>query len=297
MKTTVEALILRNTILLNLEKALNASDPKELESWLNIVIVGGGATGVEIAGAMAEMKKFTIPKDYPDLKASEINIYLIEGSNKLLSAMSESASENAKKSLEKMGVNVLLQKRVVDYTENKIIFGDGNFISSQTVIWVSGVIANKFEGIDTALLGRGRRILVNSYNQINGFDHIFAIGDICLQTEPNYPNGHPQVAPVAIQQGDLLAKNLKSMMEKKALKPFKYHNQGTLATIGRNKAVADILGMHLRGFPAWVVWLVVHLRSILGVKNKIIVLLDWIWNYVTYDRSTRFIINPGKEKT
>lgn len=296
MKTAEEALKLRNTILLNLEEALNTVNPSEKEALMNIVIVGGGATGVEIAGALAEMKRFMIPKDYPDLHASEINIYLIEGSNQLLAAMSEGASVNSRLSLEKMGVKVLLNKKVVDYKNDQVICDDGNSIRAKTLIWVSGVIANSFEGIQPELLGRGKRIMVNEYNQVNGFDNVFAIGDICLQTEKNYPNGHPQVAPVAMQQGTLLAWNLKNLHQKKSIKAFKYNNQGTLATIGRNKAVADIRNIHLRGFTAWAVWMLVHLRSILGVRNKIVVLLDWVWNYFTYDRATRYIMfSPDKD--
>ncbi len=297
MKTLEEALMLRNTILMNLEKALNTNDPLEREALLNIVIVGGGATGVEIAGAISEMKRFIVPKDYPDLKVSDLNIYLIEGSGKLLANMSEKASANSKDSLSKMGVKVQLNTKVTGYEEGYVLFEDGGKILTQTLIWVSGVTSNHFEGIPAENIGRGGRIIVNEYNLVKNTDNIYAVGDICLQTEADYPNGHPQVAPVAIQQGKHLAKNLKALYTNKEQTPFKYKNQGTLATIGRNRAVADLHKIHLHGFSAWVVWMFVHLRSILGIKNKIMVLIDWVWSYFSYDRSDRFIMYiPRKRK-
>lgn len=308
MKSVEEALQLRNKLLLNFEKALDCKTEEERNSLLNVVVVGGGATGVEVAGALSEMKRYVVPNDYPDLKGKTINIYLIEGTDKLLGVMSESASNHALSSLQKMGVNVLLEKLVTGYENNEVIMNDGQRISTQALIWVSGVTANQLGNIPSELIGRGGRLIVNEYNQLNGYENVFVIGDGCLQTEEKYPNGHPQVAPVAIQQGELVAKNLQRIMKGEPMKPFKYKNQGTLATIGRNKAVADIGNVRLHGFPAWVVWLVVHLRSILGVRNKIIILINWVWNYITYDQSRRFILfanqsinnmnrtisNPGK---
>lgn len=296
MKSIEEALTLRNKILLNFERALDSTDPKEKQSLLNIAIVGGGATGVEIAGALVEMKRFVAPKDYPDLQHKDINIYLIEGTPRLLSVMAEESSSNALESLEKMGVKVVLNKLVTDYDGSTVIFNDGSTLQAKTFIWVSGVIAQQFENIPKESIGRGNRMLVDEFNRLKGYEHIFAIGDNCLQTEKDYPNGHPQVAPVAIQQGKLLAANLKKMLQEEDLTPFHYNNQGTLATIGRNKAVADLHKVHLKGFPAWAVWMLVHLRSILGVKNKLVVLIDWIWNYFTYDLSMRLILFPPPEK-
>lgn len=288
MKDVREAITLRSSLLLNLEHALDDEGSRERRALLNVVIVGGGATGVEIAGALSEMKRFIVPKDYPDLQA-QMHVYLIEGTNRLLGVMSESASRNAKKYLEKMRVRVLLGKRVNDFRDGAVVLDDGQTIPTAALIWVSGVTGNRFEGIPKEKIGRGGRILVDSYNHLEGSDNIFVVGDLCLMQQPDYPNGHPQVAQVAIQQGKRVARNLNRTARGKETKPFRYKDYGTMATVGRNKAVADVGGMHLHGFFAWAMWLVIHLRSILGVKNKLFVLLDWIWNYVTYDHSTRFI--------
>ena len=266
------------------------------KTLLNIVVVGGGATGVEVSGALSEMKRFVLPKDYPDLGNFHMNIYLIEGSSKLLGAMSPEASSNAKRFLEDMGVNIILQKRVVDYKDGNVFLDDGQTIPTRTLLWVSGVKAVHFDHIEGELLTRGERIIVNECNQVKGLSNIFAIGDVCWMAEPDYPNGHPQVAQVAIQQGELLAENLQRIEALKKPRPFHYKNLGTLATVGRNKAVADLNKVKLHGFTAWLVWMLVHLRSILGIKNKLIVLIDWIWNYFTYDRSIRFILFIQKHK-
>lgn len=296
MKSVQEALKLRNTLLSNFEKATVCPDPAERQALMNVVVVGGGATGVEVSGALAEMKKFIMPKDYPDLKQSEMNIFLVEGSPKLLGSMSPEASEHAEKFLREMGVNIILDKRVTDYEEGKVILDDNSTITAKTLVWVSGVTATRFEHIDKEQLGRGGRITVNEFNQMKGTTNVFAIGDVCFMTEKDFPNGHPQVAQVAIQQGRLLAKNLKRLDKGEPMKPFHYHDLGTLATVGRNKAVADLKKLKLHGFLAWVVWMGVHLRSILGVKNKVVVLIEWIWNYFSYDQSLRLIITIPKKK-
>lgn len=290
MKTVEEDLELRNTLLRNFEKAAITTDPAEKQALLNIVVVGGGATGVEISGALSEMKRYILPKDYPDLSASKMNIYLIEGAPHLLAAMSETASEHAEKFLTEMGVKIILNKKVVDYKDGKVILDDESQINSQTLVWVSGVTATHFDEIDKSLLNKGGRITVNEFNQVTTLPDVYAIGDVCFMTEDDYPNGHPQVAQVAIQQGHLLAENLQRLETGETLKPFHYTNLGTLATVGRNKAVADLKKLKLHGFVAWVVWMTVHLRSILGVKNKIIVLINWIWSYFTYDQSIRLIL-------
>lgn len=290
MKTIEEALVLRDTILLNFEKATTCTDPDEKQALLNIVVVGGGATGVEISGALSEMKRFVLPKDYPDLGQFTMNIYLIEGSHKLLGAMSDSASSNSERFLRDMGVIVMLNKKVIDYKEDQVILDDGESIHTHTLVWVSGVTAAHFDQLKPEMTGRGGRILVNEFNRTNEYPAIFAIGDICMQTEKNFPNGHPQVAQVAIQQGELLAENLKRIESGKEPVAFHYKDLGTLATVGRNKAVADLHRIKLHGFTAWAVWMLVHLRSILGVKNKLIVLIDWIWSYFSYEQSMRFIL-------
>lgn len=289
MKSVVEAMTLRTRLLSNFEAALTESDPDKRRQLLNIVIVGGGATGVEIAGALAEMKRYILQKDYPDLSSGQLNIYLIEGNSKLLSAMSEGASRKAREFLEQMGVKLLLNTRVTDYQNGTIILDPGTCIPAQTLIWVSGVTANTFEGIPADSVGHGGRILTDEFNRVKNLANIFAIGDICLQTEKDYPKGYPQVAQVAIQQGKLLAANLKRLSERNILHPFHYRDLGTLATVGRNKAVADLPHFHTQGFIAWFLWIAVHLRSILGVRNRLEILLNWIWNYLTYDRAIRLI--------
>ena len=296
MKDVREALALRSSLLLNMERALDNVEDCQRRALLNIVIVGGGATGVEIAGALAEMRRFIVPKDYPDLK-TPMDVYLVEGSGRLLGVMSERASKNAKKDLEKMGVKVLLNTKVTDYRDGHVVFDNGDSLITDNLIWVSGVTANRFEGITPEQTGRGGRILVDAYNRAQGTENIFAVGDLCLLQEPAYPNGHPQVAQAAIQQGSRLAKNLNRIAKDRPLKPFHYKDLGTMATIGRNKAVADLHGLRLHGFFAWAMWLTIHLRSILGVRNKVMVLLNWIWNYAVYDQSNRFIFyRPERKK-
>lgn len=290
MKSTVEALNLRNIVLSNFEKATISTDETEKKALLNIVIAGGGPSGVEIAGALAEMKKFILPKDYPELSDYPLNIFLIEGADRLLGPMSKKSSANAKSSLEKMGVNIILNKKVSNYDGAKVFLEDGSTITSKTFIWVSGVTAVQFGNTPKEMTGRGGRFLVNEYNQIHNYQNVFAVGDICFMTEEKYPNGHPQVAQTAIQQGRQVAKNLKNIAGGTPMEAFHYKDLGTLATIGRNKAVADLGSFKMHGFPAWLVWLFVHLRSILGVKNKLMVLIDWIWNYVKYDQSERYIL-------
>lgn len=292
MKTLSESMGLRNVLLQRFEKALVTSDPKERQSLLNIVIVGGGATGVEIAGALSEMKNFILPKDYPDLPNSLLNIYLVESQPRPLAAMSEKSSANVLKYLRSMGVNVLLNQQVTDYKDGTVYINDGSTIASQTLIWVTGVIANKLENMPADKLGRGARIIVNGFNQVEGMDGVFSIGDQCIMPEADkgWPTGHPQLAQVAIQQGNLLAENLKRLSKDKPMKSFVYKNLGTMATVGRNKAVAEFAGMKIGGFTAWVMWLVVHLRSILGVKNKIFVFINWMMNYFNYSQSLRLIL-------
>lgn len=299
MKTVAEAMGLRNALLSNLERALTCATEEERQELLNVVIVGGGATGVEIAGALSQMKRYVLPYDYPDMDASRMHIYLLEAGDRLLAGMSQDSSRKAKDFLEGMGVEILLGKMVTDYRDHKVIMKDGMEIPTRTFIWVSGVRANSITGIDSAFLGRGQRIKVDEYNRVTGLDGVFAIGDQCIQTsDPEYPGGHPQLAQVAIQQARLLAGNLRKVVsgDEQGLTPFKYKNLGSMATVGRNKAVAEIGKFHSQGFMAWVLWLVVHLRSILGIRNKLMVFLNWLWNYVTYDDSIRMIVYATKPK-
>ena len=289
---------LRNALLENFERALTCASETERQELLNVVIVGGGATGVEVAGALSEMKNHVLPKDYPDMPSSLMNIYLIEAGTRLLPAMSEQTSQHVLNYLRKMGVNVLLNKMVTDYDHHRVILKDGSQIATRTFIWVSGVAAEKITNLDGEHLGRGARIIVDEHNRVKGFDNIFSIGDQCIMPEgdPNYPGGHPQLAQVAIQQGKLLARNLKALEKGKSLKPFRYRNLGAMATVGRNRAVAEFSTMKMAGFWAWIMWLVVHLRSILGIRNKSIVLFNWVWNYFSYAQSLRFIVYARKAK-
>ena len=291
MKTLYESMNLRNVLLQNIEKALVSDDEERRNALLTVAIVGGGPSGVEIAGALAEMKRYVLPKDYPYLDSSLFRIHLLDASPRLLQAMSERSSETAARGLREMGVEIHTGTMVSDYDGKTLRLSDGSEMKTRTVIWVSGIVANTVEGIQAEALGRGRRILVDEHNEVKGLTNVFAIGDQCLMTaDANYPNGHPQLAQVAIQQARLLARNLRARQEGKPLSPFHYKDLGSMATIGRNRAVAEIGGAKWGGFTAWMLWLVVHLRSILSVRNKVIVLLNWIWNYVTYDRSLRLIL-------
>lgn len=301
MKTVPEAMGLRNALLSNFERALTCATEEERQELLNVVIVGGGATGVEIAGALSEMKRYVIPYDYPDMDSSLMHIYLIEAGDRLLAGMSQDSSKKAYDFLKSMGVDIQFGKMVTDYRDHKVIMKDGIEIPTRTFLWVSGIRANAMPGISEDHLGRGFRFKVDQFNRIPGLNDVFAIGDQCLQTtDPAYPNGHPQVAQVAIQQAKNLAKNIKRINEGHAddnsLTPFKYNNLGSMATIGRNKAVVEIGKFHSQGFFAWILWLVVHLRSILGVKNKMMVLLNWLWKYVSYNDSIRMITYATKPR-
>lgn len=300
MKTVPEAMGLRNALLSNFERALTCATEEERQELLNVVIVGGGATGVEIAGALAEMRRYVIPYDYPDMDSSLMHIYLIEAGDRLLAGLSQESSQKAYEFLKSMGVDIQFGKMVTDYRNHKVIMKDGTEIPTRTFLWVSGIRANAMPGIDESHLGRGFRFKVDEYNRIPGVEDVFVIGDQCLQTsDAAYPNGHPQVAQVAIQQAKNLAKNLKRINQganSSELTAFHYNNLGSMATIGRNKAVVEIGKFRSQGFFAWVLWLVVHLRSILGVKNKMMVLLNWLWKYVSYNDSIRMITYATKPR-
>lgn len=300
MKTVPEAMGLRNALLSNFERALTCATEEERQELLNVVIVGGGATGVEIAGALAEMRRYVIPYDYPDMDSSLMHIYLIEAGDRLLAGLSQESSQKAYEFLKSMGVDIQFGKMVTDYRDHKVVMKDGTEIPTRTFLWVSGIRANAMPGIDESHLGRGFRFKVDEYNRIPGVEDVFVIGDQCLQTsDAAYPNGHPQVAQVAIQQAKNLAKNLKLIdqgADSSELTAFHYKNLGSMATIGRNKAVVEIGKFRSQGFFAWVLWLVVHLRSILGVKNKMMVLLNWLWKYVSYNDSIRMITYATKPR-
>jgi len=291
MKTVEEAMYLRNRVIENLEASLNVSG-EELDYYKNIVIVGGGATGVEVSGILSEMSKYAIEKNYKSEKHVIPKIHLI--SSKILGSMSDNASRCAERDLTKMGVNIIKGKRVIDYIDSSVIMDDGSTIKTKLLIWVSGIKAVTIDGIPQESLGRGGRILCDEYMHVNGTENIFAAGDIALTKEDRYPEGHPQLAQVAIQQAKLIAKNLKAELKGRQPKKFHYLNLGSMATIGRNKAVADIGRLRFSGFIAWVMWMTIHIRSILGVRNKLLVLIDWIFNYVNFRGSLRVLLFKGK---
>ncbi len=296
MKSVAEALYLRNIILADYEKAVTTADYDERQGLIDIVIVGGGPTGVEIAGALAEMKKYILPKDYTELDCDEIDIYLIQSGEQLLKGMTKKAGDGAKRFLENLGVKVILNKRVQDFDGTHVHIDDGSKIQANKVIWAAGIKGNSIEGLPEDAATYGNRIKVNRFNEVEGLQDVFALGDIAYMEEPDYPQGHPQVAQVAIQQAKLLAKNFKRSHKNKPKKEFSYSDKGSMATIGRNRAVVDLPRFHFKGFFAWVVWLIVHLFSLIGVKNKLFVFINWVWNYFTYDQSLRLIIKPKENK-
>lgn len=291
MKSVSEAMRLRNTILRNLELALTEEDPARKQALMNIVVVGGGASGVEIAGAVAEMKKNIIARDYPDLDSSQMHIYLVNAADRLLSAMDPVSSKRAERDLKELHVHIRQPQFATEYKDGILKTSAGLEIPTQTVIWVSGICANTVEGFPAESIGHASRFLTDRFCRVKGVKDVYAIGDVSLvEGDEEYPLGHPQLAQVAMQQAKTVAKNFKAMSKGKELKPFKYKNLGVMATIGRNHAVAEISGKKFGGFPAWALWLVVHLRSILGVKNKTFILLNWVWNYINYKQSLRLIL-------
>lgn len=295
MKSASEAMAMRNRLLQSFEKAVTLRDQNARKALLNIIVVGGGPTGVEVAGAIAEMKKFVLPKDYPDLNFDLMQITLIEGSPALLGGMSKHASEKALFYLQKTGIKVMLNTRVKNFDGNTLTYDDNKIIETKTVIWAAGISGNVPGGFKDDLICRGNRILVDEFNRTKGYDDIFAIGDVASMPAGDYPNGHPQVAQVAIQQGRNLAHNFMLMKKNHALKPFKYIDRGSMATIGRNLAVADLSFIKFSGFIAWLTWMFVHLMAIVGVKNRLLIFINWMWNYLTYDQSLRLILWAAKK--
>jgi NADH dehydrogenase len=297
MKTIPQSLNIRSLILENFEQALLTNDIDERHSLMNFVLVGGGPTGVELAGALAEMKKAILPKDYPDLDVRKMEINLIQGSNRVLDSMSENASEKAEKFLLDLGVSVWKNVRVTGYDGKTVTTSSDLSFDSATVIWTAGVQGALPHGLKAdSFIKNVNRIKVNQYNQVEGYDHLFAIGDIAVMALENYPQGHPMMAQPAMQQGRLLADNLIRIINKKTPKPFEYKDKGSMATIGRNKAVVDLPKFKFSGVFAWFVWMFVHLFSLIGFKNKAVVFLNWVYNYVRFDREARLIMRPYKKR-
>ena len=291
LKSTAEAIRLRNEILFSLERAGTCSDPEKRRTLLCFTVVGGGPTGVEIAGALGEMKKYILAREYPEIDPCDMRVVIVEGANRLLQNMSPEASVKAKQYLEQLEVEVITGHTMKSFDGTYVDFDNGAQIKCHTLIWTAGITGEPLQGIPESSIGRGKRIITDEFNRVKGCENIFAIGDIALLSEKNYPNGHPQVAQVAIQQSELLAKNLN---ENRFETPFRYKDKGSMATIGRNRAVADLPHIKLYGRPAWFTWMGVHLVSILGMKNKIITLLNWCWYYFTYNATLRLLIRPTR---
>lgn len=297
MKSVPQSLNIRSLIIENFEEALLTSDLEERNALMNFVIVGGGPTGVELAGALAEMKKGILPKDYPDLDIRQMQINLIQGSDRLLDAMSPKASKKAEDFLSRLGVHVWKNLYVKDYDGKTVHTNTEKVFEAATVIWAAGVKGELVNGLDAdALIERSNRIKVDHHNLVVGSENIYAIGDIASMSSEQYPHGHPMMAQPAIQQGTLLAKNLLAKLKGKKMKSFTYNDKGSMATIGRNKAVVDLPNFKFQGFFAWFVWMFVHLFSLIGFRNKVIVFMNWVYNYIRFDRETRLIIRPYKNK-
>ena len=294
MKSTVEALQIRHRLLSNFEEATKTTDKTKREKLLSVVIAGGGPTGVELSGAIAELRNDVLPKDYPELDFSIMKIHLVEGSANLLGAMSEKTHKDVKRYLEKLGVEIHLNTLLSDYDGDVAKTNAGVEIPTAMLVWAAGIKGNVPSGIDNALLARGNRIVVNRECRVSGGDNVFAIGDVAYMEEPAWPSGHPQVAPVAIQMADMLANNLLFVAKqsgRKQIIQFEYNDKGAMATVGRNLAVVDVPKpkLHINGFPAWLIWMTLHLMLILGVKNRFAVFSNWLYNYFTRDQNLRLI--------
>ncbi len=296
LKSIPDALNMRSFIFQNLEKSLTKLRNESVEEVLSIAVVGGGPAGIELAGALAEMKRYVIPKDFPDLDISKLSINLYQSPSRLLCSMSEEASLRSLEYLHKLGINVFLNSRVVDYDGDLLTLKDGTTFPTDTVIWTAGVKGAPISGLPLESIVGGNRISVDEYNQVLDTDSVFAIGDVAANITEDNPKGLPMLAPVAKQQGKHLAKNILNLINNKKIEPFIYKNKGTMATIGRKKAVVDLPNWKFQGFFAWLVWMFVHIISLVGFRNRLVAFLDWMRNYFTYDRPLGLILRPYKRK-
>jgi NADH dehydrogenase len=299
IKSIGDALSLRNTLLSNFEKALQIEDEEQLNSLMDYVIVGGGPTGVEIAGALSELRKHVFPKDYKELDFVKMDIHLIQSGPQLLNGMSDEAAKKALEYLERFGVKVWLNRRVKSYDGYTVILDSGETLISRTLVWAAGVEGAPIAGIRPESIIKGKRFQVDVYNRIIGYENIFAIGDIAAMITDANPQGHPMMAQPALQQGHLLGKNIANLLARKPLQPFSYDDKGSMATVGRNRAVADLKlfskEYRIQGLRAWFIWMFIHLISVIGFRNRIFVLLNWMWSYFSYDKGIRLIIGKKKE--
>lgn len=298
MKSIPEALNLRSLILQQFEKATLTRNEQQRAALMNFMIVGAGPTGVELAGALAELKQNALPVDHPDLDVEKMTITLVEAAPRVLGAMSEKSSAHAQAYLEKLGVTVLLNTAVSDYDGEKLTYVNGQTVYTKTLIWTAGVKGASVQGIDPAVNARSGRIRVDAFNRVEGYENVFAIGDVAEMLGDETPKGHPMVAQVAIQQGTLLGKNIIRMRDGKEPVPFKYNDKGSMATVGKNKAVVDLPPkIHFSGRFAWFIWMFIHLLALIGFRNKMITFVNWVYNYLRYDKGIRLIIRPAEEKS
>ncbi|MEC7784920.1 MAG: NAD(P)/FAD-dependent oxidoreductase [Bacteroidota bacterium] len=296
MKSLPQALNIRSLMFENLEKANRTEDPVKRKELLRFVIAGAGPTGVELSGPFAELRSNVLQADYPDMDTSEIEIHLIEGADRVLPPFSKQSSEKAQKFLEEMGVTIHLETFVGNYENNRVTTKGDLVLDTATFIWSAGVTGASIEGFEeTALLPKLNRYKVDRYNRVAGFQNIYAIGDIALMETEDFPKGHPQLAQPAIQQGKNLAKNFKKMLRKEELEPFKYFDKGSMATIGRNKAVVDMGKIHFGGFLAWFIWMFIHLWFLVGFRNRVVTFFNWTYSYLNYDKAARLIVRPFKQ--
>lgn len=296
MKTVPQALNIRSLMLQNIEEADITEDVEKRKRLLNFVVVGAGPTGVELAGALAEFRKGILEHDYPELEEEEMHVHLLEGADKVLPPFSEKSSKKAQQFLENLGVEIHLKTIVESYDGATVIIKDGGKIETETFIWAAGVTGAPVNGIQaSALVEKINRYKVNTYNTIEGYKNIYALGDIALMETEDYPKGHPQVAQPAIQQGKALGKNFRRMLKGEPMKPFQYLDKGSMATIGRNKAVVDIKKLHFAGAFAWFIWMFIHLWFLVGFRNRVVTFFNWTYSYINYDRAARLIIRPFKK--
>lgn len=297
MKSVPQALNLRSLILENLEEASITNDQQKRKRLLNFVVAGAGPTGVELSGALAELKNHVIGQDFPDIDVDEINVHLIEGEDQVLPPMSKKASKNATKFLKQLGVQIHTNTFVEDYKDFVVETNSGKTFETETFVWSAGVSGAPIQGLQAdSLLEKMKRYKVNQFNQVEGYQHIFALGDIALMQTEDWPDGHPMVAQPAIQQGKHLAKNIKRKLNNQEMLPFEYFDKGTMATVGRNKAVVDLHQLKFGGAFAWFIWMFVHLWFLVGFRNRLVTFMNWVYNYINYDRAARIIVRPFKTK-